>query len=384
MNNQFKIDPEEVQLLIATLRQEGYETVGPVRRDDAIMYDRIVSTEDLPIGWTDEQSPGTYRTYQEGSRAFFGYTIPPQSWKRFLFPPSRKMFSIRKEGKSLQFAEDEETARRYAFIGVRPCELSAIAIQDRVFKSGEYRDDDYLKMRSDNFIVAVNCGRAGDNCFCTSMKTGPKATNGFDISLTEILKEDTHCFVAETRSDRGNLLIEKIGGERATEAEIAAADNVTRETIIQITKSMDTQGLPEILASSLDHSHWDDIAKRCLTCGNCTMVCPTCFCSTIEDTTDLSGRVAERIKRWDSCFTMDFAKVSGGNFRISPKSRYRQWLTHKLSSWVEQFDVPGCVGCGRCITWCPVGIDLTVEVGAIRGAGVKQEKEGGNETPGSD
>jgi Fe-S-cluster-containing hydrogenase component 2 len=131
---------------------------------------------------------------------------------------------------------------------------------------------------------------------------------------------------------------------------------------------MDVTGLPELLARNLEHPRWDDVASRCLACANCTMACPTCFCSTVEDTTDLTGDHAERWRSWDSCFTMDFSHVHGGSVRTSTRARYRQWLTHKLSTWHAQFGTSGCVGCGRCITWCPVAIDLTQEVAAIRGS----------------
>lgn len=375
MTSAFRMNPDGLQRLLALLQQMDYETIGPTMSGDAITYDRIASISDLPVGWTDEQAPGIYRLVRGDDREYFGYTLPAQSWKRFLYPPFRKLFSIKKNGRSLELDEAESGTAKYAFIGVRACELSAISIQDKVFNLGEYRDDNYLSLRKKIFVVAVNCSHAGDNCFCTSMKTGPGAKHDFDIALTEILKEGDHYFIAEAGTEAGSAIIEMIGPGKATDDEIAAADNVVRETAAHITKSMDTRGLPELLADNLEHSQWEDVAKRCLTCGNCTMVCPTCFCSTVEDATDLSGQVAERFRRWDSCFTMDFAKVSGGNFRISPKSRYRQWLTHKLSSWVDQFGVSGCVGCGRCIAWCPVGIDLTAEVKAIRGTSVKQEKE---------
>jgi ferredoxin len=131
-------------------------------------------------------------------------------------------------------------------------------------------------------------------------------------------------------------------------------------------RHLETDGLPELLKDQLEHPQWDDIAKRCLACANCTMVCPTCFCSTVEDITDLTGEHAERWRRWDSCFSTDFTKIAGGNIRMSTKTRYRQWMTHKLSNWLDQFGTFGCVGCGRCITWCPAGIDITAEAAVMR------------------
>jgi sulfhydrogenase subunit beta (sulfur reductase) len=139
-------------------------------------------------------------------------------------------------------------------------------------------------------------------------------------------------------------------------------------------RTMDTKGIKELLYRNYENPRWDDVAKRCLTCGNCTMVCPTCFCTTVEDITDLTGEHVERWRKLDSCFTMDFSYIHGGSVRSSPRARYRQWMTHKLATWIDQFGTSGCVGCGRCITWCPVGIDITEETGAIRDS-EKEPKE---------
>ena len=129
---------------------------------------------------------------------------------------------------------------------------------------------------------------------------------------------------------------------------------------------METDGIKELLYGNPEHSQWDNVASRCLACANCTMVCPTCFCSTVDDGTSLDLREAWRDRRWDSCFTLEHSHMHSGPVRSSTKSRYRQWMTHKLASWIDQFGTSGCVGCGRCITWCPVGIDITEEVSAIR------------------
>jgi ferredoxin len=199
------------------------------------------------------------------------------------------------------------------------------------------------------------------------LKTGPKAKNNFDLALTEVAVKGEHYFVVEVGSEKGSLVMGQVDASAATEQEVGDSLKLVRHAENKMKKSLDTSDLAKLLSDNLEHPQWDNVAKRCLMCGNCTMVCPTCFCAAVEDITDLSGEEAERMQRWDSCFTMDFSRVAGGNFRITPKSRYRQWLTHKFSSWVDQFGTFGCVGCGRCITWCPVGIDVTAEINSIRG-----------------
>jgi len=196
------------------------------------------------------------------------------------------------------------------------------------------------------------------------MGTGPKATFGYDLALTEVLENGSHFFVLDVGSERGNSVIESITNQTATEAQSRAADHVS--DAVEVRKTLDTNGIKELLYRNYDNPRWIQVADRCLTCGNCTLVCPTCFCSDVYDVTDLTGRHAERWRKWDSCFTVDFSYIHGGSIRPSPMSRYRQWMTHKLGTWIDQFGTSGCVGCGRCITWCPVGIDITEEARAIR------------------
>ena len=264
--------------------------------------------------------------------------------------------------------EGEPAPQPLVFLGVRACELRAIEIQDRVFLGGQYLDTSYRVRREHAFIVAVNCGQAGGTCFCASMDAGPKVEAGFDLTLTELAENGRHLFLLEVGSAAGEDLVSELSAQPATEEHIAAAERVIARTEGQMGRRLDTNGLKELLQANLDHPRWDEVAERCLTCGNCTNVCPTCFCTNVEDTTDLTGDTAERVRRWDSCFALDFSYIHGGSVRNSPHSRYRQWITHKLAHWIDQFGSSGRVGCGRCITWCPVGIDITEEAAAIRAA----------------
>lgn len=368
---QIVIERRDLDSLIAILQDLGYEVVGPTIRDDAIVYDRLRSTADLPIGWTDEQDGGTYRLRKRDDNALFGYAVGPQSWKKYLFPPTLRLWKAKREGGTFQMVEEKSTPPRLAFLGVRSCELHAIRIQDTVFmgspaRTGSFVDQAYATRRDNAFLIAVNCGHPGNTCFCVSMNTGPRADAGFDLALTEVLEENRHYFLVEIGSERGAEVMNRVPHRPAEEEERAAADDVVDNAARHMGRAMDTEGIKDLLYRNYEHPRWDDVASRCLSCANCTMVCPTCFCSTVEDTTDLTGDEAERVRHWDSCFTVDFSYIHGGSVRSSPRSRYRQWMTHKLATWFDQFDSSGCVGCGRCITWCPVAIDITEEVAAIR------------------
>jgi sulfhydrogenase subunit beta (sulfur reductase) len=360
------IERSDLGYLFDVLARRGYLLLGPTVRDGAIVYDEIASVDELPAGWTDQQGPGSYRLVRRDDCALFGYTVGPQSWKRNLHPPALRLWSGSRDGAGFQIEAEAETSQKMALIGVRSCELHAIGIQDRVFLGGPYVDPHYKVRREGLFIVAVNCGQAGGTCFCVSMGTGPEVTSSYDLALTEVLDGGKHFFVVRAGTSEGEEVLSELPQREASTQEREAARNVVARTATQMGRSMDTVGLKELLYGNIDHARWEEVATRCLTCGNCTQVCPTCFCTSVEDVTDLTGERAERWRRWDSCFTTDFSYIHGGSVRSSPKSRYRQWLTHKLASWHDQFDTLGCVGCGRCITWCPVGIDITEEVKAIR------------------
>jgi ferredoxin len=352
--------------LIEALRRRGHTIIGPTLGEGAIVYDELESAEDLPVGWVDEQDGGTYRLRRRSDDAVFGYAVGPQSWKRILHTPVQRLWqATRAMGEMKVVAEAPET-RKYAFLGVRSCDLHAIATLDKVLLGGAFVDPFYQSRRRDLFIVAINCSHAGGTCFCVSMNTGPKVTSDFDLALTEVLSGGEHYFVVEVGSQRGEEVMADVRHERATPRETDAAERVVLDTARHMGRQMDTAGIKELLYRNYEHPRWDDVASRCLTCANCTMVCPTCFCTTVEDVTDLTGDHAERWRKWDSCFTMQFSYIVGGSVRATNRSRYRQWMTHKLATWFDQFGTSGCVGCGRCITWCPVAIDITEEVRAIR------------------
>lgn len=341
---------DSLEPLIAALRAVGYAVVGPTARDGVIRFAELNGAADLPTGWTDEQEPGRYRLRQEGELVF-GFAASPDSAKRYTHPPRSTLFRWGS-------GEASEVPARVALLGVRACDLAALAVQDRVFLGGRHPDEAYRARREALFLVAVNCAVPGGTCFCASMGTGPKATTGFDLALTELT--GPHRFLAEASGPRGEELLATLPGRAPEPDDDAAAQEVSRTAAAAMGRRVDLDGVKERLVAQRESPVWNEIASRCLTCGNCTMVCPTCFCTTVEDG-DL-----ERTERWDSCFTLEFTELGGAPVRGSGGARYRQWLTHKFSTWVDQFDTFGCVGCGRCITWCPPGIDITQELERLR------------------
>lgn len=340
--------------LIAELRRRGFTVVGPTLRDNAIVLAEIDDAAQLPYGWGVDTAPGTYRVRPRADRKAFGHSAGPGSWKQFLHPPRQLIWS----------SDDSESVQppRYAFLGVRGCDLAAIGVLDRVLAGGAHPDGAYTGRRDGAFIVAVNCTEPGGLCFCASMGTGPACGPGYDIALTERVVGEAISYLVETGTDAGVDVLDAIPHRAAEAAEIAAADDEIASAATVMGRAMPERDLRQLLVDARDSPHWDDVASRCLTCGNCTMVCPTCFCTSTSDVTDLTGQHAQRWMEWASCFELDFTFVHEGPVRHSGPSRYRHWLTHKLSSWHDQFGSSGCVGCGRCIAWCPTGIDITEEM----------------------
>jgi sulfhydrogenase subunit beta (sulfur reductase) len=361
-----------------------------VVRDGVIVYEEIGSSADLPVGWTDVQDAAQYRLERRDDQAVFGYNVGPQGWKRYLFPPSERLGAVPQQAPDpaqpspVPAQPAPEPAQPLAFIGVRACELHAISIQDRVFLGGfrgvappgqqsiggRHPDPSYAARRSGLFIVAVNCGQSAATCFCVSMEAGPKASSGYDLALTELL-DGPHRFLVDVGSPRGAEVIGEVPAARpaAAEDEQAASLAVSHATDTQVREMPGGPDLRDLLYANMEHPRWDEVADRCLSCTNCTLVCPTCFCFSVTDGfSELAGGSPELTRSWDSCFTLGHSYQHGGPVRASGKARYRQWLTHKMATWHDQFGTPGCVGCGRCIAWCPVGIDITEEVTAIASA----------------
>jgi sulfhydrogenase subunit beta (sulfur reductase) len=366
MRDVLVIDSGHFKGLFDILKGQGYQPVGPTVRDGAIAYDTLGAAHDLPMGVSDEQAAGSYRLRNRSDRAFFGFTCGAHSWKKFLYPAELRLYGVMRAAGSLRVIPEHGSAPRLACIGVRPCELRAIAIHDRIFLQAEHPDAIYRARREAALLVAVNCTQAGGTCFCASMDSGPKAVTGFDLALTEVLNDDRHFFLVEIGSSRGAGIFRGLSHRPASADELVIGEKLIARAAAHMGRALDTTNLQGLLYENTAHPRWEQVAQRCLTCGNCTLVCPTCFCTTVEDTTNLAGDQAERQRKWDSCFSLDFSYIHGGPVRSSAKARYRHWITHKFAAWIDQFGTSGCVGCGRCITWCPVGIDVTEEIRLVR------------------
>jgi ferredoxin len=362
----YTLSVEQFDRLLSLLRERGYRLVGPRLRADAIVYDDIESIEDLPRGWTDEQALGRYRLLRRQDSALFGFAVGPHSWKQFFHVADERLFTVRRSKLGPVLSPEPVAAPKLALIGARACDLAAVAIQDHILRDGPHADDRYAARRNNVFVLAVNCTSAADTCFCASMGTGPMVKTPYDLAVTELIEAGSQRFVLEVGSAAGAEIVRELSLSAASAADAGEAHARVDETAAKM-RRFAASGVRDVLLDQLEHPHWSAVAERCLACGNCTLVCPTCFCSATVEVAHVTGE-SERRRQLDSCFTQEASYLHGGEVRSSIRSRYRQWLTHKLATWIDQFGSSGCVGCGRCVTWCPVGIDLVAEVATFRGS----------------
>jgi sulfhydrogenase subunit beta (sulfur reductase) len=354
--------------LIRTLAGEGYTVLGPVVRHNAISLQPIASANELPKGVNDEQDGGHYRLIPGDPELSFEYVVGADSPKSYFFPAKLPLFAFHVDDGRFVLDEGHPSVPRYAMLGVRPCDLAAILVQDRVFGLDDPRmfrcesETWYREARELALLIVVNCTSPSGTCFCASWGTGPEARHGFDLALTELRGG----FVVTVGSERGQELIGRLEVRPPSAAELELAELKLQRARERMGRHLETEGIKELLDKNLEHPEWNDVARRCLSCGNCTMACPTCFCCTVTDWTYLDRARVTRVRYWESCYTHQFTHMTVGPERNTIRGRYRHWLRHKMGTWWEQFGTTGCIGCGRCITWCPVGIDVTEEIARIR------------------
>lgn len=352
----------ELSRLLAAVRQRGYGVVGPQVSQGAIVYEALTSVDQLPQGYQDTQSPGVYRLEKTASTSYFAWANGAQALKPLTFAPRETLWRAERDAAGkLVFNEVVAKSAKTAVLGVRACDIAALQKQDRIFLHDQYRDDNYAARRQALFLMAVNCNQPAAACFCVATGDGPSAQQGFDMVLTELVTG----FIIQAGSDEGEQVLTELNLVAPSDAQFFEAGNLALAAEQKQRRHIDQNKIQQHLMQRLEHAQWDDIAERCLSCGNCTMVCPTCFCHREQDESNLAGSEVLHNREWDSCFTQGHSYIHGTTVRQQTKLRYRQWLTHKFATWVEQFGSSGCVGCGRCITWCPAGIDVTRELAVL-------------------
>ena len=288
--------------------------------------------------------------------------IPP---KKYLHPQKENLITYNRTN-GLE-AKLPEIDRKTVVLGVHPCDARAVMVYDVVF-GGDMPDPYYWNRRKNTIIVAISCTLPDENCFCMSLDDcGPTLEDkGFDLLMTDI----GDSYLIEVGSMEGSLLLQHQGiFEKATEKARADKNKTVEISKMKIQRKIpDVKNLPKFMEQHYDHPVWAKEAEKCVSCGSCTFVCPTCFCYHVEDITKFNLEDGNRVRMWDSCQLIDFAEVAmGENFRENREARLKWRIYHKLAYWQEQFNNLGCTGCGRCISYCIANIDMTQALAEIRG-----------------
>jgi len=355
----FIAEKEAISKILRNLRSLGYTVIGPSLRDGVVRLAEVTEPEDIASGILDTQAPGKYQI-SGGSALMFSSVNGPDSPKRYLHPAEVELLRMKEGTQGFEVTSRSRPDKKYAFFGIRPCDLRGVETMDRTMMMPGFEDPTYSSLRKDSLFVVVNCTRAGNNCFCASMSTGPKADAGYDMAITE-LPDKLLLDVPEARS----ALVQGIDVQPAGEGDIRAGDEMVNQAKDQMNLRFKREDFSRLMNLGMESPVWKETADRCLACGNCSMVCPTCFCNTTQERADITDGSVSRVRVWDSCLSKEFTYSAGGNPRQQRSARYRQYVMHKFAYWPEQFGSYGCVGCGRCITWCPVGIDITATVNKV-------------------
>ncbi len=276
--------------------------------------------------------------------------VPP---KAIFFPPMEEMFSFQKDRQSYHIELPSSNGQKQLIFGIRPCDANAMTILDKTFEDA-YKDPYYLSKRKNTVLVGLGCTKPYDSCFCTSLGGSPTDSANVDLMLTDIGDE----FLVEAVTDKGRELMRMSSElEEATEADETRAKEAKDAAYSKVTRQLDTKDIDKKLLSSFeDQDSWEEIAAKCVSCGICTLLCPTCYCFDIND--ELIKDRGTRFRSWDSCSFCVYTKMPMENPRVEKWRRVRNKVCHKYEFYPMNFDVIACTGCGRCIRQCPVNWDI--------------------------
>ena len=295
-------------------------------------------------------------------------TVVPS--KACFLPPMEKMFSFQKnkDGYHIEVPQDEQ---KQIIFGIRPCDARGIAVIDKVF-TNTYEDRYYLSKRKNTVLIGLSCTNPYDSCFCTSLNVKPTESPDVDLMFTDI----GDGFLIEEITDKGReLLAVATVVNKATKADEAKAKTVKAAAYSKVTRRIDTKDVGKKLQARFsDKDYWEKVAAKCISCGICTFLCPTCFCFDICD--ELVKKQGTRYRGWDSCSFRLYTKMPMENPREEKWRRVRQKVCHKYEFYSMNFDVTACTGCGRCIRLCPVNWDITqIITGLPAGVTSRSEKQ---------
>ena len=329
---------EGLQKLLDFFVKRGFTVYGPVIKGKSWVFSEIHSISEVDLN-------------------YIRSILPP---KKLLLPPKSSIFSFKLDDSFEVFESCD--FKNVVLFGVHPCDLKAIERLDAFFSL--YPEDVCYKARRQGlFIVGLTCNVVDEHCFCSSLGIDPEASTGFDILITQIGES----FLVESGSLKGLNILRELNFPEAKSEHLEAKMRHIEDLKSRFTKKADFKELDKIAKSKLDHKVWLETAEKCLSCGNCSMVCPVCYCFDVYDSLDLTLKEGARVMELDSCQLLEYAEVAlGGNFRRDRYQRLRHWMLCKFGA-AGGSTYTSCVGCGRCLVYCPTSIDLTEVARVLKG-----------------
>ena len=305
---------------------------APVKKEDNVLF--------APLG--------------SGDEPFFAYLNSKNAPKNVFFPHTETLMKFTRTPKGMVFSSETNQAAQSVLFGVRPCDAHSFVLLDKLFDQEKYKDGYYIEKRKSTTVISLACVKPPyATCFCTSVDGEPVSAEGADILLTDIGGD----YLAEFITEKGEKLAKYFGETKADAAADTKKSEIATKAKESIASKIPAHEIKPILDVNFDNPFWNTIHGKCLACGTCTYMCPTCHCFDISD--EVKGADGVRIRSWDSCMFPLFTKeTSGHNPRSSQKERWRQRAMHKFKYYVDMFNAIACVGCGRCVMSCPVNIDI--------------------------
>ena len=295
-----------------------------------------------------------FKVLEKGEEPLTVYANTKNAPKNVFFPRTEVMMRYTRTTKGVELKSEDVDARDAVLFGVRPCDARSFALLDMLFDQEKYKDPYYIEKRAKTAVVTLACSHPPyTSCFCTSVGGHPVDKTGSDVLLTDLGDQ----YLAEFLTAKGENLVKYFGDAKADGAAEQKKEAIVAQAGGEIKSKIPAKEIKPILDVNFEHPFWNTIYQKCLACGTCTYLCPTCHCFDISD--EMKYDDGRRLRNWDSCMFALFTKeTSGHNPRQSQKERWRQRTMHKFKYYVDNFDAIACVGCGRCVMYCPVNIDI--------------------------
>jgi len=329
---------------------EEFNFYAPIKEKGNLVFKKVLNPDEIVLD-------------------YFNSKVPP---KEILFPKMEVLFEYKTDGKDVtEIIERTDLDEKNIIFGIRPCDAHSFVLLENFFAFGDIQDEIFLKKRANSIVIGIGCNTPKRTCFCTSIEGHPFMKDDMDIFLVDLGEK----YLVEGISEKGKELMSRLKWvSDAKKQDIKKAEELSKRAEESFDTKLDLKDIDKVLDRNFEHPIWAEISDICIGCGTCSFLCPTCTCFDVIDENDQYNNKGRRIRIWDTCqFCLYTLHTSGHNPRDSSIERCRNRILHKFCYYPENYNMLGCVGCGRCIQLCPVNNDLRVIIEKVNN--IKTEKE---------